>query len=52
MWHDIEIEPTSAGVSHSATAEVEVTMVTYGIVSYWCTLYSCWSVTLLLTRAA
>ena len=26
MWHDTEIEPTSAGVSHSAPAEVEVTM--------------------------
>ena len=25
MWHDTEIEPTSAGVSHSAPAEVEVT---------------------------
>ena len=26
MWHDTKIEPTSAGVSHSAPAEVEVTI--------------------------
>ena len=29
MWHDTEIEPTSAGVSHSAPAEVEVTLPTF-----------------------